>query len=83
MIKGLGYAVPEKTVTNNDLTQIYETSDEWIYTRTGIKERHVFTSDEEAFELLKKAANQAVFRSCRCGLTMKKTCRPINSRSSL
>lgn len=60
MIKGLGYAVPNKIVTNNDLTQIYETSDEWIYTRTGIKERHVFTSDEEAFELLKKAANQAV-----------------------
>lgn len=60
MIKGLGYAVPSKVVTNNDLTKIYETSDEWIYTRTGIKERRLFTNDAEAFDLLQKAAWQAV-----------------------
>lgn len=60
MITGIGYAVPGKVVTNNDLTHLYETSDEWIYTRTGIKERRVFASDDEAFELLRRAAEQAV-----------------------
>ena len=54
MITGIGYAIPSKVVTNNDLTGLYETSDEWIYTRTGIKERRVFASDAEAFDLLKK-----------------------------
>jgi len=38
-IIGLGYYVPENVVTNNDLTQFMETSDEWIQERTGIKER--------------------------------------------
>ncbi len=60
MIKGVGYAIPTTVVTNEDLTKIYDTSDEWIYIRTGIKERHLFTSDDDAFELLKKAASQAI-----------------------
>lgn len=60
MITGIGYAIPERIVTNNDLTGLYETSDEWIYSRTGIKERHIFGSDAEAFDLLQKACNQAV-----------------------
>ncbi len=38
-ITGLGYYVPENVVTNDDLTQWMETSDEWIQERTGIKER--------------------------------------------
>ncbi len=38
-ITGLGYYVPDNVVTNNDLTQWMETSDEWIQERTGIKER--------------------------------------------
>ena len=38
-ITGLGYYVPNNVVTNNDLTQWMETSDEWIQERTGIKER--------------------------------------------
>ena len=60
MIKGIGYAIPSKVVTNNDLTKIYETTDEWIFSRTGIRERRLFASDEEAFELLGKACKQAV-----------------------
>ena len=60
MIMGIGYAVPSKVVTNNDLTSLYETSDEWIYSRTGIKERRFFASYDEAFELLRQACNQAV-----------------------
>ncbi|MCQ2741581.1 MAG: beta-ketoacyl-ACP synthase 3, partial [Alphaproteobacteria bacterium] len=57
---GIGCAIPEKIVTNDDLTGLYETSDEWIYSRTGIKERRVFQNNEEAFDLLKKAAFQAL-----------------------
>ena len=60
MIKGIGYAIPSKVVTNNDLTNIYDTTDEWIYSRTGIRERRLFASDEEAFNLLGKACKQAV-----------------------
>jgi len=40
-IAGVGYSLPETVITNDDLTKLYETSDEWIYTRTGIKERRV------------------------------------------
>ena len=59
-ILGIGCAVPTQVVTNDDLTKLFDTSDEWIYTRTGIKERHLFTDDREAFDLLKKAAIQAL-----------------------
>ena len=41
-IKGLGFYVPENIVTNDDLTKIMDTSDEWIKERTGIKERRWF-----------------------------------------
>ncbi|MCL4105620.1 UNVERIFIED_CONTAM: hypothetical protein GTU68_057495 [Idotea baltica] len=39
-IRGTGFYVPPKVVTNEDLTQWYETSDQWITERSGIKERH-------------------------------------------
>ena len=38
-ISGLGFYLPENIVTNNDLSKIMDTSDEWIRERTGIKER--------------------------------------------
>lgn len=40
-ILGIGYAVPDRVLTNHDLEQMVDTSDEWITTRTGIKERRV------------------------------------------
>jgi 3-oxoacyl-[acyl-carrier-protein] synthase-3 len=40
VIKGTGRYVPERVVTNNDLTKFMDTSDEWIQQRTGIKQRH-------------------------------------------
>lgn len=40
-IKDITFHVPEKILTNNDLSKIMDTSDEWISTRTGIKQRHV------------------------------------------
>ena len=39
-ITGVGYAVPERVVTNADLEKLMDTSDEWITDRSGIKERH-------------------------------------------
>ena len=39
VIKGLGFYVPENVVTNEDLTKMMDTSDEWIRERTGIHER--------------------------------------------
>lgn len=60
MIAGVGYAVPETVITNDDLTKILDTSDEWISSRTGIKERRVCSGDENAFTIGVKAANVAL-----------------------
>ncbi|MFQ7035755.1 MAG: hypothetical protein ACLRTQ_08860 [Candidatus Borkfalkia sp.] len=49
-ILGTGSRVPRKVVTNDDLTEFLDTSDEWIYTRTGIRKRHVLT-DETLLDL--------------------------------
>ena len=46
-IAGIGMYVPKNVVTNNDLTQVMETSDEWIQERTGIKERRFATRYED------------------------------------
>lgn len=59
-IAGVGYCVPETVITNDDLTKLYDTSDEWIYTRTGIKERRVVSGEETAIDLGCKAAINAL-----------------------
>ena len=46
-IIGWGYAVPEKVITNHDLEQIVDTTDEWIRSRTGIEERRVAADPKE------------------------------------
>ena len=40
-ITGWGKAVPDRILTNHDLEGMIDTSDEWIVTRTGIRERHI------------------------------------------
>lgn len=55
-IIGWGYAVPEKVITNHDLEQIVETSDEWIRTRTGIEERRVAADPNETTATLATTA---------------------------
>lgn len=64
-ISGLGYFVPENIVTNDDLSKIIETNDEWIQERTGIKERrHVVKgSGETTTTMGVKAAKIAIERS--------------------
>ncbi|MDE7011989.1 MAG: 3-oxoacyl-ACP synthase, partial [Mailhella sp.] len=49
-ITGLGVSVPENTVSNFDLEKIMDTSDEWISTRTGIKNRRILRDDENISE---------------------------------
>ena len=62
-IAGVGYSVPNTVLTNDDLTKLYETSDEWIYTRTGIKERRVVSGNESAVDLGYEAAKKAIEKS--------------------
>jgi 3-oxoacyl-[acyl-carrier-protein] synthase-3 len=56
-------AVPSTVVTNEDLTKILDTSDEWIYTRTGIKERHIVSGAENSTDLGIEAAKDAIKKS--------------------
>lgn len=62
-ILGLGHCLPEKILTNNDLEKMVDTSDEWITTRTGIKERRIAGKDEPNSSLATGAARQAVANS--------------------
>jgi 3-oxoacyl-[acyl-carrier-protein] synthase-3 len=59
-IIGLGNYLPKKILTNQDLEKMVDTSDEWITTRTGIKERRLAASDEAASDLALKAAREAL-----------------------
>ena len=58
-IIGTGASVPEKILTNNDLEEFLDTSDEWISSRTGIKERRVSVT-ESAVDLSEGAATEAI-----------------------
>ena len=69
MIAGVGYGVPEKVIKNDDLAQLVDTTDEWITSRTGIKERRWIdpkTSDDTTSIMGAKAAEIAIERA---GLT--------------
>jgi len=59
-IAGIGCAVPEKRLTNEELSKLVDTSDEWITTRTGIHERRVLGPDEDPAWLGVAAAKQAI-----------------------
>jgi 3-oxoacyl-[acyl-carrier-protein] synthase III len=59
-ITGVGAYVPEKVMTNDDLSSLVDTSDEWITERTGIKERHIAAPDQAASDLALPAARQAL-----------------------
>ncbi len=62
-ITGWGMAVPERVLTNADLEQMVQTSDEWITTRTGIRERRVASEGESTSTLATAAGAQALARS--------------------
>lgn len=59
-ILGTGSYLPEKVLTNADLEKLVDTSDEWITTRTGIKERHVAAPEQATSDLALEAAKKAL-----------------------
>jgi 3-oxoacyl-[acyl-carrier-protein] synthase-3 len=59
-IVGTGAYLPEKTVTNLDLEKIVDTSDEWIYSRTGMRERRIARDDQATSDLAAEAAKAAL-----------------------
>jgi 3-oxoacyl-[acyl-carrier-protein] synthase-3 len=59
-ITGSGFYVPDKILTNFDLEKMVDTSDEWIITRTGIKERRVASKDQATSDLAVEAGRRAL-----------------------
>jgi len=60
VIAGHGSFAPPKTITNDDLARMVDTSDEWITTRTGIKTRHISSDSETTAHLATEAARRAL-----------------------
>lgn len=59
-IVGWGCYLPERVLTNHEMAQIVETSDDWIYQRTGIRQRHIAGSNETTATLAFEAAARAL-----------------------
>jgi 3-oxoacyl-[acyl-carrier-protein] synthase-3 len=68
MITGLGFAVPEKILTNGDLESMVDTSEEWIKERTGMSVRHICDEATAASDLATEAAKKAL---AMAGVTAK------------
>ncbi len=62
-IVGWGMYAPETVITNNDLAKIVDTSDEWIRSRTGIRERHIANDKETTASMAITAAQEALDRA--------------------
>lgn len=79
-IIGLGSYLPKHTLTNQDLEKIVETSNEWILTRTGIKERRIAAADEFASDMgalaAKKALDSAGIAAAQIDLVLVATMMP-------
>ena len=79
-IVGLGSYAPPQVMTNDDLSKMVDTSDEWIQARTGIKERHVVAQSEATSDMAIKAARRALdmasIRAPEVDLIIVATCTP-------
>lgn len=64
-IIGTGSCLPKTVVTNDDLSKYMDTSDEWISSRTGIRERHLAVEETTASMSI-EAAKRAM-EKCKCG----------------
>lgn len=60
IIAGTGSYLPEKIITNHDIAKTVDTSDEWVYTRSGIKERRIAKSEEAASDMALFSAKRAI-----------------------
>jgi 3-oxoacyl-[acyl-carrier-protein] synthase-3 len=63
VIRGVGAHLPKRVMTNNDLAQLVDTSDEWIQERTGIEQRHIAEPGELTSDLGIAASRQAIVRA--------------------
>ncbi|PLR21883.1 3-oxoacyl-ACP synthase [Caulobacter zeae] len=63
VVTGVGAYLPPQIVTNEDLSKIVDTSDEWIIERTGIRQRHKAADDQAVSDLAVEAAKQALERA--------------------
>ena len=59
-IESIGSFLPEKIITNQDLEQRVDTSDEWISTRTGIEQRHIADDNQATSDLALEASQDAI-----------------------
>ena len=59
-ITGTGSYLPEKKLSNRDLEAMVETSDEWIFSRTGIRSRHIAAENETTSDLALAASQRAI-----------------------
>jgi 3-oxoacyl-[acyl-carrier-protein] synthase-3 len=62
---GTGHYVPDKILTNDDISKMVETSDEWIRTRTGIRERRIMADGQVTSDMAVEAAKMALERAGR------------------
>lgn len=62
-IRSTGYVLPEKIITNDDMSSIVDTSDEWIYSRTGIHSRRFVGEEQSAVSMATEAARKALLSS--------------------
>jgi len=60
VIKGMGSYLPEKIVHNDELAKRMDTSDEWIYSHTGIHQRHIASDDQTCSDLAVEASKRAL-----------------------
>ncbi|HEX6001818.1 MAG TPA: beta-ketoacyl-ACP synthase III [Hyphomicrobiaceae bacterium] len=63
VIRGVGAYLPKRVMTNDDLSRLVDTSDEWIRERTGIEQRHIAEPDEITSDLGIAASKQALVRA--------------------
>ena len=86
-IIGCGGYLPEKILTNQDLEKLIDTTDEWIVSRTGIKQRHIAADNEPASLLAYKAALKAIENAnidkSQIDLIIASTTTPDNSFPSI
>ncbi len=60
VISGTAMVVPEQTITNSDLEKLVDTSDQWIVSRTGIRERRKLEAGFSSVDLAENAAREAL-----------------------
>lgn len=79
-IAGTGAYLPERILTNDDLSRMVDTSDEWIRTRTGMRERRIARADEYTSDMGAEAARRALasagMTAAEVGLIVVATCTP-------